>query len=296
VNDASGAPALSCLARLRDQRLVSASGLRLLELELARPLRFAPGQFAMVNLTGPGARVFARPFSILASEGTVVSLLYRVVGGGTGVFAAAPAGTTVTWLGPLGHPFPPPAGPERHLLLAGGVGLPPLLAWRARYGGPDDLACFGARDVGDVPWELLGPDWQVAVDNPGPAPIGRVVAHGTVVARAEALLTAGGAPSAGARRMLACGPLPMLRAAAALAVARGWPCLVSVEEHMGCGYGVCRGCVVPVLGGGWLTACQDGPVLEARELDWDRFVHREGGLVVSGAPGGCGCAAPEPRS
>jgi len=296
VNEASGAAAVRCLARLRTQRQVSDSGLRLLELELPRPLAFAPGQFAMVNLVGPAARVFARPFSILASDGTVVSLLYRVVGGGTGGLAGAPTGTVVTWLGPLGRPFPPPAGPESHLLLAGGVGLPPLLAWRARHGGPDDLACFGARDVADVPWELLGPDWQVAVDDPGPAPAGRTVAHGTVVARAEGLLATGGAAAGGARRILACGPLPMLRAAAALALARGWPCLVSVEERMGCGYGVCRGCVVPARDGGWLTACQDGPVLEAGALDWDRFGHREAGPGASAPPRGCGCGGPEARS
>ncbi|MHB8079743.1 MAG: iron-sulfur cluster-binding protein [Candidatus Krumholzibacteriia bacterium] len=294
MNDASAARALRCVARLRAQRAVSASGLRRLELELPRPLHFAPGQFAMVNLAGPGGRIFARPFSILASEGAVVSLLYRVVGGGTGDLAAAPPGTAVTWLGPLGRPFPPPAGPEPHLLLAGGVGLPPLLAWQVRHGGPDDLACFGARDVGDVPWDLLAPAWQVAVDVPGPAPAGRTATPGTVVARAEALLAGDGAGPAGKRLVLACGPLPMLRAAAALAAARGWACLVSVEERMGCGYGVCRGCVVPTHGGGWLTACGDGPVLDARDLDWDRFAHRGGVDGAGGAaagPGAGGCGA-----
>jgi dihydroorotate dehydrogenase electron transfer subunit len=72
--------------------------------------------------------------------------------------------------------------------------------------------------------------------------------------------------------------MPMLRDAAALASERGWPCLVSVEEHMGCGYGVCRGCAVPMAGGGHCVACQDGPVLDAARVDWERF-DRSGGAT-----------------
>jgi dihydroorotate dehydrogenase electron transfer subunit len=204
------------------------------------------------------------------------------------------------------------------VLVAGGVGLPPLLAWHVRYGRPGDKAFFGARDPGDVPWPLLPPGWQVSVDRMGAngagaraAPAGdggadgRPPLHvGTVTACCALALP--GAPSAGASvepqgtTLYACGPLPMLRAAAALAVERGWRCLVSVEEHMGCGYGVCRGCVVPAGGGGHLTACQDGPVLSAEAIDWARFGRREtppapvaGGV---GSQGAAASGAPSPGS
>lgn len=263
-----------------------ASGMLRLDLELPRPAAFAPGQFAMLNLAGPLELVFGRPLSILDADGRRLSFLYRVVGAGTTRLAQAKPGDPLTCLAPLGRPFPPP-GEAPCLLLAGGVGLPPLWAWWRRHGRPIDLACFGARAGGDVPWGLLPPPWRVSVERAEGVPPGRAAAAGTVVELAQAVVGESrrdGRPPP-VTTVLACGPLPMLRAAVRLAAARGWDCLVSVEERMGCGYGVCRGCVVPAAGGGHLTACQEGPVLAAAAVDWERFGR-------TAAAGGTGAVAP----
>jgi dihydroorotate dehydrogenase electron transfer subunit len=37
---------------------------------------------------------------------------------------------------------------------------------------------------------------------------------------------------------------------------------------MGCGTGVCLGCAVPKLAGGYDRACTEGPVYRAAEIDW----------------------------
>jgi len=260
-----------------------AAGLLRLDLELPRPAAFAPGQFAMLNLLGPLELVFGRPLSILDADGRRLSFLYRVVGEGTARLAQAKPGDPVACFAPLGRPFPPP-GEAPCLLLAGGVGLPPLWAWRRRHGRPADLACFGARSGDDVPWGLVPPPWRVSVERAEGAPSGRAAA-GTVVELATALLAEfrrdGRRPPA---KVLACGPLPMLRAAARLAAGQGWECLVSVEERMGCGYGVCRGCVVPAAAGHYLTACQEGPVLAASEIDWERFERSAAGEIAGVAP------------
>ena len=129
-----------------------------------------------------------------------------------------------------------------------------------------------ARDGADVPWTLLGDDWRVSVDRAVDVPSDRDAFHGLVTDLARARLTADGGP---ARTVLACGPLPLLRAAAALAAERDWDCWLSLEEHMGCGYGVCKGCVVPVRDpgeAGWrnATCCGDGPVFPAADILWDR--------------------------
>ena len=251
------------------------SGLIRLDIELSRAVPFAPGQFAMLNLTGREKLVFGRPFSILATDGAAMSFLYRVVGRGTALLEALQPGGEVTCLAPLGRPFmvpdrdTPPA-----LVLAGGVGLPPLHAWHLRHGRPDDLLCFGGRDGGDVPWSLLPAAWRVSVDHSQSIPTGREAYHGLVTELALAELAKRGDP--GPRLVLACGPTPLLRAAWTLARERGWPCEVSLEEHMGCGYGVCKGCVVPVLEQtetGWrnATCCSEGPVFAASELDWQRL-------------------------
>lgn len=273
----SGAPAgtLSVVGRVIANANVSSAFLRL-DIDLGLPFSFQPGQFVMVNAPGPGAWTFSRPFSVLAAAGSSLSLLYRVVGRGTTALAALPAGAALQVLGPLGTPFPPPPAGRSVVLLGGGVGLPPVLAWRERWGRDGDCACFGARDGAEVPWELLGPGWQVSVDRHAGLPPGRAAFTGVVTDLARSLP---GLPGPAGADVLACGPLPLLRAAARLAMERGWGCFVSLEEHMGCGYGVCKGCVVPVVRDGATrnaTCCQEGPVFSAADLPW--LVAGDGGM------------------
>jgi dihydroorotate dehydrogenase electron transfer subunit len=87
----------------------------------------------------------------------------------------------------------------------------------------------------------------------------------------------------------ACGPHGMLGALARWAIANGVRAHLAMESVMACGTGVCRGCPLPrsaeararVLATGdagspllgnpeWAMCCTDGPVFEARDLDWDR--------------------------
>ena len=71
--------------------------------------------------------------------------------------------------------------------------------------------------------------------------------------------------------VLACGPMAMLKQVAHICAQAGKPCQVSLEAPMACGLGACLGCVVPAAGGGYLRACQEGPVLEAGQMDWERL-------------------------
>jgi dihydroorotate dehydrogenase electron transfer subunit len=293
------APTASLVGRVVANASVS-TGLLRLDLELGWPLDFAPGQFAMLNLVGARQLVFGRPFSILAADGPVISFLYRVVGRGTALLADLSRGDHLTCLGPLGRPFPAP-GNQRTLILAGGVGLPPLHAWWVRHGRPGDRAFFGARDLADVPWPLLDDGWRVSVDTAGEEEPQRQVFVGLVTdAARQAIATETDPPHTGADGasgwcVLACGPLPLLRAAAAWSRQQGWDCFVSVEEHMGCGYGVCKGCVVPLRDPADdlsiapdrrpfrpATSCEVGPVFRAETIDWDvlgRPLGPEGGVA-----------------
>lgn len=255
------------------------TGLLQLDVELPVAVDFVPGQFAMINVVGPGQLVFRRPFSIFARDDRRMSFLYRIVGRGTAQLADLRPGDGVDCLAPLGHPFLAPTDETPPVvILAGGVGLPPLHAWMKAHGRPGDLACFGGRDGGDVPWSLLDETWHVSVDRDEDVPVDRRAHHGLVTELALARLADDPTP----RQVLACGPTPLLRAAAHLAAERGWPCQVSLEEHMGCGYGVCKGCVVPVASGneaGWrnATSCDEGPVFDAADLVWERLGDHEGG-------------------
>lgn len=262
--------ALRCRARVRRNESVS-TGLIRLDLELEAETCFLPGQFAMVNLIGPRAMTFGRPFSLLSLVGREVSLLYRVVGRGTRLMQDLRAGEEMDFLGPLGHPFAPPQDGRAAVLIGGGVGLPPIWAWHQAHGRPLDRAYFGARDGGDVPWGLLDERWRVSVDAHRDVPDDREAWEGLVpdlVARDIP------AEDPAPRVVLACGPIPLLKAAADLAAARGWDCQVSLEEHMGCGYGACKGCVVPVREADTLrnaTCCQEGPVFPGEIIEWARY-------------------------
>jgi len=255
------------------------SGLLLLEVTTPPPSAggmdlFLPGQFAMLNLPGERAWTFGRPLSILAWEGDTLRFLYRVVGRGTAVLESLETGAELTVLGPLGRPFPADLDNRAPLLIAGGVGLPPVWSWLARYGDShaDVRAMFGARDRRDAPWPLLDDRWTVAVEELPAEPDPRV-REGLVTQLVEDDL--GGSAHDGCRAVLACGPTPMLKAVQNLCERRGWTCWLSLEEHMGCGYGVCKGCVVPVrdtaAAAGWrpATCCHDGPVFAAGDLAWE---------------------------
>jgi dihydroorotate dehydrogenase electron transfer subunit len=66
--------------------------------------------------------------------------------------------------------------------------------------------------------------------------------------------------------MFACGPTPMLAAAAKVAKRFGIPCQVSLEEFMACAVGGCAGCAVEVKtpeGPAMKRVCVDGPVFDA---------------------------------
>ena len=272
MNLTSPATCRNSLGAVRANAPVSAELLRL-DIELDAPIDFIPGQFAMLNLAGAAALVFSRPFSIMAVDGSCVSFLYRVVGRGTQALARLTAGASVTVLGPLGTPFPAPDAETPAVVVAGGVGLPPMLAWWRTYGRASDEGFFGARHGGDVPWDLLPDRWQVSVDRHEHVPAGRSVYTGLVTELARERLAA--QKATGRRVIVACGPLPLLAACADWAADAGWPCYVSLEEHMGCGYGACKGCVVPVqvpasaVGAtGHATCCQDGPVFAAEQIDW----------------------------
>jgi dihydroorotate dehydrogenase electron transfer subunit len=271
-------PAVRCDGVVLANGAVS-SGLLQLDLKLEQSVSFQPGQFAMLNLTGADSLVFSRPFSIFQADRSRFSFLYRVVGRGTAAMGALTPGRTMTFLGPLGRPFPNPDNDTPVVLIAGGVGLPPLAAWLERYGdqAPQGVrAFFGARDGGDVPWGILGDRWRVSVDELRDVPEGRRAWKGVVTDLAASDRDL----QDGVRRLvLACGPTPLLKAAARLAADRRWPCWLSLEEHMGCGYGVCKGCMVPVRdpargprGRRHATCCEEGPVFNAADLAWDEPV------------------------
>ncbi|MGX8699402.1 MAG: dihydroorotate dehydrogenase electron transfer subunit, partial [bacterium] len=82
-----------------------------------------PGQF--VNIAVPG-RFLRRPISVCDAEAGKLTLLYKVVGEGTRLLSALPAGEKLELLTGLGTGYDLTLSGERPLLIGGGVGVPPL--------------------------------------------------------------------------------------------------------------------------------------------------------------------------
>ena len=73
--------------------------------------------------------------------------------------------------------------------------------------------------------------------------------------------------------IMACGPLPMLRAVKKYAMEENIPCQVSLEERMGCGIGACLGCAVKTSESTqeapqYKHVCKDGPVFNCTEVEF----------------------------
>lgn len=68
-----------------------------------------------------------------------------------------------------------------------------------------------------------------------------------------------------APHVLACAPQGMLRAVVARSTGR---VQVSLEAHMGCGFGACLGCTVQTVRG-LERVCVEGPVFDSTEVIFD---------------------------
>jgi len=224
-----------------------------------RPIEGRPGQFVMVRGEWGSDPILGRAFSLVRA-GAGGEILARVVGRGTALLAAARVGDRLSVLGPLGSAFAPPAAGERCVLVAGGVGVAPLiyLAEQLAANGPRPRFLYGARSAADLPLrERIAAVSELAITTED----GSAGERGLISAPLERLL-ADGAPS----RVYACGPEGMLAAVARIALAAGVPCAVALESPMACGMGTCKGCAVPAADGGYRYVCTDGPVFDAAEL------------------------------
>jgi len=232
-----------------------APGYALIRAEPESPAPASAGQFAM--LRAPGS-FLGRPMSILDS-GRTIRFLVRAVGEGSRALALLDPGSVLEMIAPLGSPFPPPASGD--VLVAGGVGAAPIL-FQART-GPGSTVIYGGRTASDlVLLEEMGRSSRLVLATED----GSAGTKGLATDPLAAMLDRGEA-----RRVLACGPLAMMAAAARLAREASIPCLVCLEALMACGFGACLGCAVPAAAGGFLHACTDGPVVPADRVDWDRL-------------------------
>ncbi len=249
---------------------------------LSKPEGFpdpAPGSFLHMAVPTSGRFFLRRPFSIFDCNGETITLLIVEKGEGTRILRELGAGETVDFLGPLGEAFPLLPG-QRILAVAGGVGLAPLYYYQKFVSRTlDKRVCpecyqlvYGGRSEEDLflsAIDLADEGSLLATDD------GSYGFRGNAAQLAEVELERNPVDA-----LFSCGPTPMLKAVADLAVQAGIAHWVSLENRMACAVGACRSCVIPVsakeqagkdVKERYKTVCHDGPVFNANEVIWERL-------------------------
>jgi dihydroorotate dehydrogenase electron transfer subunit len=234
--------------------------------EIAKSAR--PGQFLNICVQPGGAHLLRRPFSIARADRSAgtVSVVFDPVGLGTQWLGARAEGDSVDLVGPLGHGFDVASDPGVDLLVGGGYGTAALsfLAAELEARGGQVHAIIGARSRSRL--------YEDEILNETCASIAVMTDDGS--AGMQGLVT-DPMPEMikrfSPRVVYGCGPMPMLRATAAVAAENNVPSQLAVEEFMACGIGVCWTCVLPVRANGslkHLRSCTEGPVFEGEAIAW----------------------------
>jgi dihydroorotate dehydrogenase electron transfer subunit len=220
-----------------------------------------PGQFLQVRADGSHDTFLRRPFSLhdVDYETRRLKLLVQVVGDGSQALYDLKKGETINVVYPLGNSFSVPERGEKLILIGGGSGIAPLyyLAKHLNIQGynPDIILGFRNSDrvIEHEEFEKFG-SVLITTDDGSEGEKGFVTDHSAL-------------KNTRYDRVYCCGPDPMMKAVAKYCGSRNIFCEVSLENLMGCGFGICLCCIVSTTSGNVCT-CTEGPVFNINDLKW----------------------------
>lgn len=200
-----------------------------------------------------------RPISIceIDKEKNTIRIVYQKIGEGTTFFSRMKEGEILRVLGNCGNGYKIFNEEKTHILVGGGIGVPPLLETCKQLIG-NKIVVLGFRNNIFLreDFEKLGAKVYIATEN------GSSGFNGNVIDLMERKNITGD-------YIYACGPKLMLEALTKYAKERNIYAQVSIEERMACGLGVCVGCVAKILENGefiYKKVCKEGPVFNSLEV------------------------------
>jgi dihydroorotate dehydrogenase electron transfer subunit len=235
-----------------------------------------PGQFITVRC---GDFILRRPFSIhqVGSSSVTtsevkqsqVAILFKIAGKGTLWLSQQEAGQRIDILGPLGKGFAIAPESEKLLLVAGGIGLAPLV-FLVQQALPEHQITLvhGAKTA----TQLFPDACQLPAISHERVRFITVTEDGSAGQKGKATDVL---PDylAWADQVYACGPIDMYKVMAPMSLpAKGSNlklkrCQVSLEVRMGCGFGACYCCTINTKKG-LRQVCHDGPVFQLDDIIW----------------------------
>ena len=224
-----------------------------------------PGQFVNLRIDRRDDLLLRRPFSVAMTHPpqSLLEIVYRVVGQGTRTMTELSRGEKVDLIGPLGIGFHLPGESTNCLLLGGGVGVAPLWGLAAQLSKKKNkvIALLGFRSsdkvFGEDKFLKLRIETIVTTDD------GSYGLRGFVSDHLEKAL------NRPINHAYVCGPNSMLKAVLPMIRKAGIKGEVSLEERMGCGYGVCLSCVANIVEDGVVEKkriCTEGPVFDLEHV------------------------------
>ncbi|MBC8322120.1 MAG: dihydroorotate dehydrogenase electron transfer subunit [Candidatus Marinimicrobia bacterium] len=222
-----------------------------------------PGQFINILPNDNWEHPIRRPMSIASVNGNIVEIIYKIFGDMTHQLSRKNSGETINILGPLGNVFTEWDKKEVDpILIGGGVGLAPILNVYESCKNP--IMIIGAKTAAEHFMEhdpknniyLTTDDGSMGIAGNALKAIDEIDVNENSF-------------------IFACGPEPMLHALQKYAIGKNIRAQLSVESYMGCGVGLCQGCVIERQNGQvqkhsyhekYSLVCLDGPVYECSEV------------------------------
>ena len=239
-----------------------------------------PGQFVNIKCGTDRSHILRRPFSVYRVHkrggwASTLEVVFDIRGPGTEFLSQRRAHTSIDLIGPLGRGFALPKRRAHCLLIGGGIGAVPLffLADELRNEGHRVDVILGARSAGlllnQIEARRLASVCRITTDDGSAGEEGRVTdVLSEMITKCDTEV------------VYACGPHPMLAAVSAVCVEHKIPVQVAVEELMGCGWGVCMTCVMPLKRPRkkddsdedeviYARSCTEGPVFNGGSVVWN---------------------------
>jgi len=218
-----------------------------------------PGQFLHIKII---KTILRRPFSIHFVKGKTVFILFRIRGRGTKILSEYKIGDKLNIIGPLGRGFYLDDKSKNNILLAGGLGVAPLVFLADRLKESKPIAILGAKDKKDIvcadEFEKRGCQVYIATED------GSKGKKGTAVDILKSLFNKFN--KSDKINLYTCGPEGMFKGIKkAIGKNKNINCQVSFEQFMGCGLGTCCGCTIETKNG-YKKVCKDGPVFRMKDV------------------------------
>lgn len=223
-----------------------------------------PGNFLEIQIPQDNSLFLRRPISIFSIEDNDVEFIFQTKGKGTQTLSQAKIGDKLDILGPLGSGTFAIGNYNTVAIIGGGIGSYPLYEAAKQLKGKTKINTylgFRNKDYVTVEKEFAEVSDKLVVTTD----------DGSYGEKGFAIdfLKNDEKPD----MIMACGPLPMLRAVKKYAIENNIKCQVSLEERMGCGLGACLGCAVktassPADAPEYWHVCKGGPVFFADMVEF----------------------------